>query len=299
MAQKPHLRGVIPVTVVPMHHDGNPDVEGIHRHVDFLVKAGAGGLWVLGSASEDINMSTPQRITVARETSKAAAGRIPLVVGSGLTSIGDILDYVDHLSDLELHGLHLLPYDVKMGDSRLISLVYQLADKCPFPLWLYHNPKRGRSFTNQIIQEVKDHPNVGGIKIGGYNLTELTQTSMLRSETFEVIGAGGGQFFQMMTLGAHAHTTSDASAYPEPFVDLYKTYKSGNFEEAREKQFNLIRLSRQLPRTENGEYAAEEKYMLSLRGICGESVNPLYRKLTNDEKTKIRSILKASGFDWV
>lgn len=181
MANKQFLRGVIPVKVVPMHSNGSPDVEGIHRLVDFLVDHGVGGLWVLGSASEDINMSLKERLIVARETVIAARGRIPLIVGSGLTAMGDILDYAERLADLDVYGLHLLPYDLKMGDARLVHLIHTLADRIPFPLWLYHNPKRGRLITDLIIREVKEHPNVGGIKVGGYNLAELTGAMMHRS----------------------------------------------------------------------------------------------------------------------
>ncbi len=299
MANKQLLQGVIPVKVVPMHPDGSPDVEGIHRLVDFLVGHGVGGLWVLGSASEDINMSLKERLIVARETAAAARGRIPLIVGSGLTAMGDILGYVEQLADLDLHGLHVLPYDLKMGDARLVRLINTLADQFPFPLWMYHNPKRGRLITDLIIREVKDHPNVGGIKVGGYNLSELTGAMMHRSPDFDVVGAGGGQFFQMLALGAEAHTTSEASVYPERFVDLYRTYKAGRLDDAREMQFDLIRLSRRIPRTENGEYCAEEKYMLSLRGICGEGVNPTYRTLKDDEKSRLREVLVNAGFDWV
>jgi 4-hydroxy-tetrahydrodipicolinate synthase len=298
MTNKQLLEGVIPIMVVPMQPDGNPDVEGIHRLIDFLVDAGVGGLWVLGSASEDINMSVKQRLVVARETVAANRGRIPLVVGTGLTSIGDILDYVEQLSDLDMHGIHVLPYDLKMGDTRLIHLIHTLADRFPCPLWMYHNPKRGRPITDNIIREVKDHPNVGGIKIGGYNLSEMTQTLMYRSSNFDVVGAGGSQLFQMLSLGAQAHTTSEASVYPERFINIVNTFKAGRLEEARQLQFDMIQMTKTFPRTDNGEHCAEEKYMLSLRGICGEAVNPLYRTLNDGEKRRLRKILSAAGFDW-
>ena len=38
--------------------------------------------------------------------------------------------------------------------------------------------------------------------------------------------------------------------------------------------------------------------MLSLRGICGEGVNPLYRTLTDAEKLRLRKVLVDAGFDW-
>lgn len=293
-----HLKGIVPVVVVPMHSSGEPDVEGIHRLVNFLVDSGVGGMWVLGSASEDVNMSVKQRLLVARTTAEANAGRVPIVLGSGLTAMGDILDYAEQLSDLSFHGLHVLPYDVKMGDARLIHLMETLADRLPWPVWMYHNPKRGRAFTEDIIASVKSHPNIGGIKIGGYNLTELTRTMMHRTDDFDVVGAGGGQLFQMLSLGAEAHTTSEASVFPERFIALMSAFAEGRLQEAREMQFDLIRMSKSIPRTENGEYCAEEKYMLSLRGICGEAVNPLYRTLTESEKSKIRQLLIDNSFEW-
>jgi len=298
MKRERMMRGIVPVLVVPMVSGGEPDIEGIHRLVEFLLGSGVGGLWVLGSASEDVNMSVKQRVVVARETAAAVKGRVPIVIGTGLTSINDNLEYAEKVSDLEMIGIHVLPYDLKMGDSRLIHFFETLAEKFPHPLWMYHNPKRGRPISDSIIKEVKEHPNIGGIKIGGYNLSELTQTMMHRSPSFDVVGAGGGQLFQMLCLGAEAHTTSEASVYPERFIQIYQLFQEGKLDKAREKQFEMIRLARSYPRTDNGEYCAEEKYMLSLRGICGESVNPLYRTLTDQEKGRYKKILLSHGFDW-
>jgi len=292
------LKGVIPVLPVPFTDRFEADGDGIFSMIEFLINAGVGGFWSLGSASEDINIPVRERVRIARITAEANNGRLPIIMGTGLTAIGDILWFFDEISDLKLDGVHVLPYDTKMGEKRLIHFFLTLADKAPFPVWLYHNPKRGKPITEFVIKEVKDHPNIGGIKVGGYALTELTDAVMQRSDDFDVIGAGGGQMFQMLCLGAEAHTTSDASAIPEPYVEIYDLFKKGKFYEARERQWAVIRLTKSFPRTENGEYAAEEKYILSLRGICSEVVNPLYRCLTNEEKRQIKNVLQAYGFQW-
>lgn len=292
------LKGIIPIQIVPMLENHDIDLDGIHRYVAFLRSSNVGGLWVLGSASEDINISFNKRLQIVRETVIATQKAFPLIVGTGLTAFEDILNFADKISDLEIHGIHLLPYDVKMGEKRIIDLICNLAERLPFPLWLYHNPKRGRWITDYIIREVKEHPNVGGIKVGGYNLSEMTQTLTHRSSSFDVVGAGGGQLFQMLSLGAEAHTTSEASVYPERFLRIFELFNAGRIDEARELQFEMIRLSKALPRTDNGEHSAEEKYMLSLRGICGEAVNPGYRCLTNAEKSVLRNVLKEYGFTW-
>jgi dihydrodipicolinate synthase/N-acetylneuraminate lyase len=102
----------------------------------------------------------------------------------------------------------------------------------------------------------------------------------------------------MLSLGAEAHTTSEASAIPEPFIEILRLFQEGDRAAALQRQFDVIRLSRTFPRTDNGEYAAEEKHILSIRGICGDQVNPLYRRLTAEEGERLRSRLRDFGFAW-
>jgi 4-hydroxy-tetrahydrodipicolinate synthase len=292
------VKGLIPNMVTPMDENGRPDVSSIHRLVNFLIEAGVGGIWVLGSAGEDIHIAKQDRVTVAAEAIKASDGRIPLIIGVGPATFYEILDFTEAISEQTFRGIHYLPSDSKMGESQLLKYLLKLADKLPCPLWLYHNPKRGRSITAKVVEEIKDHPNVHGIKVGGYSLTELTGMLMLRSQGFEVMGAGGGQLYQLLCLGAKAHTTSDGCCYPEPFLSILEAFHRGELEKAKRLQFKIIELSRKLPRTENGEYAAEEKYILAKRGLCKEFVNPAYRILTHKEKEKIDKALREFDFEW-
>lgn len=293
-----HLSGVIPNMVVPMDAEGHPDPAGIKALVDFLVGSGVGGLWVLGSAGEDVNIALADRVVVANETAAAVERRIPIVVGLGPSSFHDIMAFSRQVDIDRIDGFHYLPYDLKIGDQGLERYVTKLANALPRPLWLYHNPKRGRAVTLELARRLRDHSNVAGIKVGGYSLTELTRMMMLRRDDFEVSGAGGGQMYQMLCLGARLHMTSDANCYPETYVELLRLFREGKHDDALALQHRLIGLSTSLPRTDNGEYSAEEKYVLSLRGIVEDNVNAAYRKLNEDEKARTRVLLREFGFAW-
>lgn len=292
------LQGIVPVMVTPMVEGGEPDEDGIHRLVNYLIEKGVHGFFILGSASEDINMSWESCVRTVRATVEAVKGRVPILTGTGLTRVNDILKFIDEISGLGLYGIHVLYLDPKPGDKRMIAEVTRLADHSEYPIWLYHNPKRGKPVSLEVIKGVRDHPNVQGIKLAGYNLTEMILASIYQTPDFQAIGSGGGQCFMTLCLGYEAHTASDACCWPEEFIKIYNLFQEGKLSEARELQFRLIQMTRSLARTDNGEYAAEEKYILSLRNICHEWVNPAYRILTDAEKEQVNQALRGYGFDW-
>lgn len=290
--------GIVPNMVTPMTDEGHPDPAAIGRLAEFLVGSKVGGLWVLGSAGEDVHISQEDRAMVANEAAAAVDNRVPVLVGLGTAPYYDILRFVERTDHARISGYHFLPYDLKIGDAGLIRYVTRLAERLPRPLWLYHNPKRGRPVTLAVAEAMREHPNVAGIKVGGYSLTELTSMMMLRRDDFEVSGAGSGQLFQMLSLGARLHMTSDANCWPEIFIELKRLFDAGERDAALALQHRIIRLNREIPRNDNGEYAAEEKYILSLRGICGEGVNPAYRTMNDGEKQKLHTALRNFGFSW-
>jgi len=293
------LKGVVPNMLTPMSADGRVDEVAAAKLVDFLIDSGVGGIWALGSAGEDIHISQKDRIRLANATITAVENRVPLVVGLGTASYYDILDFVDAVHHTDGTCFHFLPYDLKIDDAGLIGYVLKLADKLPRPIWLYHNVKRGRPITIPVVQALHEHDNIVGMKVGGYNLTELTTLSMLNTDTFQVSGAGSGQMFQLLSLGLKVHMTSDANCYPEIFAEMFDLFTAKRFDEALRLQHRIIKLSHAIPRTGNGEYAAEEKYILAKRGILEEYVNPAYRTTTAEERQRIDEALKDFGFPWL
>lgn len=292
------LTGVVPNLLTPMTADGRPDVGAIERLVNFVIDKGVGGIWLLGSAGEDVHISMRDRITVAKTVAAFADGRIPVVAGLGQASWYDIMAFAEAVGDTGIEAFHYLPYDLKMDDATLQNYVVELSEHLPLPLWLYHNTKRGRPITLAMVRELRERPEIAGIKVGGYSLTELTRMLMLEQPGFQVSGAGGGQMYQMLSMGAKLHMTSDANCYPEVFVKMFELFAENRLDEALDHQHRLIELSASFPRNGNGEHAAEEKYILKLRGVIDEHVNLAYRTLTDDEKAKTRACLKEFGFEW-
>ena len=58
------LEGVIPVLLTPLTKSGDIDEPSLIKLVKYLNKKNIGGFWVLGTGSEDMNLTYQQRLQV-------------------------------------------------------------------------------------------------------------------------------------------------------------------------------------------------------------------------------------------
>ena len=292
------IKGVIPIVLTPFLKNGDIDAESCKQLIDFLIDNGADSLYILGSASENFLLDIEQRIDVVFMMAEANRGRVPMIAGCANIAPRNVFKFFKAIEKAQLAGLHYIPYDLKIGDERLIHLIETYADSAPFPLYLYHNIKRGKAISFEVAKRLKLHPNIRGIKVGGYNLTEMQKFLLLDNYEFQVLGSGGGQFYAWLALGAEAVTASSACCFPKEFKEMYDLYSKGEIEAAKKKQRWWQQFHSQIPNTakDNGEYSAEEKYLLMKRGIIKyEYCHFPFRQLNEDEKKQIDQVLVKYG----
>lgn len=289
------LLGVIPVLTTPIHKNGSIDTQGLQRLVEFLVSKKIGGLWALGTGSEDMNLSFKKRIEVAKVVSETNAGRVPIILGAGFFALEEILEFINETDMLDVDAFHVMPYHPLLSLDRLDWFYRHIADNCPKPLWMYTSGNWSRPITPEFAAGFKGYPNIAGIKFSTRNAVDVAKVARLKDDNFQVITAVAAQFYSCLCLGVKAHTSSLASALPEAMIAIYDLFQSGDYDAALKEQHKLIDFLDALPkgaRKDNFLTAAEEKYILSLRGICKEYTTSYYRDLTEDEKNNVREALK-------
>lgn len=78
-AQRPH-RGVFPVAPTIFDVNGNLDLDGQRRCIDFMIDAGSHGICILANFSEQFVLTDAERETVMHAVLEHVAGRIPVIV---------------------------------------------------------------------------------------------------------------------------------------------------------------------------------------------------------------------------
>src|SRR5436309_300238 len=73
------LHGIIPPLVTPMHADESLDLEGLRRHIDWLLGHRVHGLFVLGTTGEFYALDDAEKQAVVAATVAHATGRDTLM----------------------------------------------------------------------------------------------------------------------------------------------------------------------------------------------------------------------------
>jgi 4-hydroxy-tetrahydrodipicolinate synthase len=294
MKKMQKIEGVIPVLVTPITETGSIDEEALEKLVEFLIERGIGGLWVLGTNSEDMNLSFNQRLTIAKRVTTAVAGRVPLLLGCSFYALDDSKEFINATKNLDIDAYHFMPYHPLYSLDRLEWHYRAIADHAPKPLWGYSSANWCRPVPPEFYQRIKDHPNIAGVKFSSNNTVHCTKAISLSEPGFQVITAVVACLHSNLALGVAGTTTSLACALPEAIISQFKTFRDGKINESLAMQQRLNAFQDALPKTlkaDNFIPGAAEKYILSLRGICEPYMTSYYRSANKNERAEIRKAL--------
>lgn len=280
------IKGVMAVVPTPLNIDETPDFDGIETLVNFLVDNNM-GMFALGSAGEGMNIPFQDRVAIARKMAEVNDGRQPLLIGAGSFSVREALQFIEALGEAKVDGVHVIPYDKKISGNAVEALYTDIADRSHIPVWLYQNITRTSGIPLDVVGRLREHENIKGCKVAGFDLRLNQSFLAMDREDFQVLGSADGQFFSFMCLGTASSTTSTAACFPEMMTDLYETIQADSLKAARERNKEVMSFFKRIPKTaygDNGESSAEIKYMLKLRGICQEHCARPFRAMNSEER---------------
>lgn len=282
----PHINGVMAVVPTPLNEDETADLDSTEKVIDFLAGHGI-SMFALGSAGEGMNLSQDVRVETTRRMAEVNAGRAPLLVGGGTFSVKQAMEFIDKIADVKVDGIHVIPYDAKVSSEAVESMYVAIADRSPIPIWLYQNSTRTKGIPIETIERLREHPNIAGCKVAGFDLRLNQRFIAQETDDFQIVGAADSQFYTFMCLGLSCSSTSTASCFPELFKELFETIQSGDLAAAREKNKAVMKFIGRIPKGayhHNGESTAELKYLLSRRSLCQPFCARPFRDLNDEER---------------
>ena len=79
-ANAPRYKGIFPVAPTIFTDDGQLDLDGQKRCIDFMIDAGSDGICILANFSEQFALADDEREIITRTVLEHVAGRVPVIV---------------------------------------------------------------------------------------------------------------------------------------------------------------------------------------------------------------------------
>jgi 4-hydroxy-tetrahydrodipicolinate synthase len=191
MAFEQNFRGVFTALVTPMDKSGQIDWESLHSLVESQVAHGIDGLVPVGTTGESPTLNSEEHIQVIEAVVKAAAGRVPVIAGTGANSTEEALQ-LTRAADIAGADafLQVAPYYNKPSQEGVFRHFEAIANSTNKPIVLYSIPGRcGIEIAVETVARLaKACPNIRTIKEAGGEVSRVTE---LRNSCPEVTVLSG------------------------------------------------------------------------------------------------------------
>lgn len=289
----PKFEGYFTALVTPFR-DGAVDEAAYRDFVEWQITEGAAGLVPCGTTGESPTLSHAEHMRVTELCIEVAAGRVPVIAGSGSNATAEAIELTRHAKEAGADGaLLVMPYYNKPTQEGMYRHFMAVADAVDLPQIIYNIP--GRCVVNMTVEtmaRLAKHPNVAGVKDATADLTVPTLTHAACGEDFVQLSGEDGTALGFLAQGGHGVISVTANIVPRQCADFFAAWQAGDAARAFDLHAALMPLHDGLFVESN---PIPVKYALSLMGRCSDELRLPLCGPGDANAAGIRDMLSAAG----
>ncbi|MGD2056687.1 MAG: 4-hydroxy-tetrahydrodipicolinate synthase [Gammaproteobacteria bacterium] len=210
------FHGSMVALVTPMHADGAIDEDSLRRLIDFHVEQGTDAIVSVGTTGESSTLDEVEHCHVIRRTVEMAAGRIPVIAGTGANSTREAIRLTRCAMDADVDACLLVtPYYNKPTQEGLYRHFRTVAESVPVPQILYNVP--GRTACDMLpgtIERLSTISNIIGIKEATGDLERARTILECCGERLDVYSGDDATAMELILLGGKGNISVTANVAP-------------------------------------------------------------------------------------
>lgn len=282
------------VAMVTPFRDGRVDEAKIGELVEFHVKNGTDAIIPCGTTGESPTLSHDEHMQVVEVTIKSAAGRVPVIAGTGSNSTAEAINLTRHAKKAGANGvLMVCPYYNKPTQSGLIAHYKAVAEAVDIPIILYNIPGRtGVNMLPETVATLADLPNIVAMKEASGSLEQMTELISLCGDRLTVVSGDDTLTLPLMAVGGKGVISVIANILPKETAEMTRAALNGDWKRARELHLRIFPLCKAMFYETN---PGPVKTAMQLLGrLNGELRLPL-APMSEANRDKLAKALKAYG----
>ncbi len=277
------------VALVSPFTNGSIDFAAIDDLVEWHISEGTAVICPAGCTGEAATFTHDEQIAVIRHVVDQAAGRVPVVGGSGSNSTREAVEMTKRVKDVgATAALIITPYYNKPTQEGLVRHYEAIAEAADFPIVLYNVP--GRTGINMLpdtaIRLAKD-ARVVAIKEASGSLDQVS--AIINGSNLTVLSGDDSLTLPMLGLGAKGVISVSANVVPGLMAQMVNSYLEGNAAGAREIHHRIFPLFKAMFCETN---PIPVKCALAMMGKIKNELRLPLLELTAESRPAVESVLK-------
>jgi 4-hydroxy-tetrahydrodipicolinate synthase len=242
------ITGSIVALVTPMMPDGAIDKKGLATLIEYHIQSGTAALGIAGTTGESATLTMSEHIDVIRFAVKQAAGRIPVVAGTGSNSTHEAIELtVAAAAAGAEYSLLVTPYYNKPPQEGLYRHFCQVAAAVNIPIILYNVPSRtGVDLSNETVLRLSEVGNIAGLKDATGDVERGGALIDKLPDTFAVYSGDDATAFDLMSVGGRGNVSVTANIAANKVAEVCRLAIAGDIEGARRINAELSALNEAL-----------------------------------------------------
>jgi 4-hydroxy-tetrahydrodipicolinate synthase len=288
------FKGSIVAMVTPFRN-GTIDEPKVKELVELHVQSGTDAIVPCGTTGESPTLSHDEHHRMVELTVAAAAGRIPVIAGTGSNSTTEAISLTKHAERAGAQGaLVVNPYYNKPTQEGLYRHFRAVAEATALPILVYNI--QGRTAVNietdTMVRLVRDCPTIVGVKEASGSLDQMSQVILACGPEFAVISGDDNITLPLLAIGGKGVISVIANLVPRETSEMVHAALDGDWKRARDLHYKLFPLARAAFLETN---PIPIKEMMAMTGMLEPEFRLPMCRMSDANRQKLRAILTAYG----
>ena len=289
-----HLEGTFTALITPFQN-GELDERALRALIEGQIAGGVSGLVPCGTTGETPTLSGTEYDRVIRITIEQAAGRVPVIAGTGGNDTRATIARTRAAQAAGADGaLIVTPYYNKPTQQGLYAHFAAIANATDLPIVLYNVPGRtGVNLLPETVLRLAELPSIIAVKEASGILDQSSQIVGTADPSFSVLSGDDSLTLPIMSVGGHGVVSVVANIVPDAVSQMTSAALAGDFATARQIHLALFDLCRAMFVETN---PVPVKTAAGLLGLCSPEVRLPLAPLSPSAYDRVATALQACRF---
>jgi 4-hydroxy-tetrahydrodipicolinate synthase len=286
--------GSLVALVTPMQGDGRVDYDSLRRLVDFHAREGTDGIVSVGTTGESATLDFDEHIEVIRHTVEFAAGRLPVIAGTGANATREAIELTRAARAAGAQACLLVtPYYNKPTQEGLYRHYRAVAEAVDIPQILYNVPGRtGCDMLPETVQRLAGIPNIVGLKEAKGELPRIRELLDRVGERMPIYSGDDATACESILIGCKGDISVTANVAPRLMHEMCAAALAGDRARAQALDARLQPLHKSLFLEPN---PIPVKWALQQLGLIPDGIRLPLTPLAPQYHAPVRAALAAAG----